>query len=82
MQIEDNYLTNRDTEYGWDSMYLTSVRAATVEDNLIDGAGVSGIEMYWSDNILVQNNDVGELEGAPVRPTRTGSTPTAAPRTS
>jgi hypothetical protein len=63
VQIEDNYLTNRDTEYGWDSMYLTSVRAATVEDNLIDGAGVSGIEMYWSDNILVQNNDIGELEG-------------------
>jgi parallel beta-helix repeat protein len=62
VRISGNYLTNRDTEYGWDSMYLTSVQGATVEDNLIDGAGVSGIEMYYSDNIVVQNNEVAELE--------------------
>ncbi|MCP2635153.1 carboxypeptidase regulatory-like domain-containing protein [Microbacterium sp. HD4P20] len=63
VEITGNYLTNRDTQYGWDSMYLTSVRGATVEDNLIDGAGVSGIEMYYADNIVVQNNEVAELEG-------------------
>ncbi|MEU4654912.1 right-handed parallel beta-helix repeat-containing protein [Streptomyces sp. NPDC023723] len=60
--ISGNYLTNRDTQYGWDSLYLTSVQRATVEDNLIDGAGVSGIEMYYSDDIVVQNNEVAELE--------------------
>lgn len=63
VEITGNYLTNRDTQYGWDSMYLTSVRGATVEDNMIDGAGVSGIEMYYADNIVVQNNEVAELEG-------------------
>ncbi len=62
IEISGNYLTNRDTQYGWDSLYLTSVQRATVEDNLIDGAGVSGIEMYYTDNVVVQNNEVAELE--------------------
>lgn len=62
IEISGNYLTNRDTQYGWDSLYLTSVQRATVENNVIDGAGVSGIEMYYSDNIVVQNNEVAELE--------------------
>ena len=45
-------------------MYLTSVKSATVRSqNLIDGAGVSGIEMYYADDVIVQNNEVAELEG-------------------
>ena len=63
VEITGNYLTNRETQYGWDSMYLTSLRGAHVEDNMIDGAGVSGIEMYYADDIVVQNNEVAELEG-------------------
>jgi hypothetical protein len=63
VEITGNYLTNRETEYGWDSMYLTSVRAATVAGNVIDGAGVSGIEMYYADNIVVQDNEVAQVEG-------------------
>lgn len=62
IEISGNYLTNRDTQYGWDSLYLTSVQRATVEDNVIDGAGVSGVEMYYADNVVVQNNEVAELE--------------------
>lgn len=62
IEISGNYLTNRDTRYGWDSLYLTSVQRATVENNVIDGAGVSGIEMYYTDNVVVQNNEVAELE--------------------
>lgn len=60
--IRDNYLSNRNTQYGWDAIYLTSVRDSTIQGNLIDGAGVSGIELYWTDNIIVANNEVGELE--------------------
>lgn len=63
IEISGNYLTNAGTQYGWDAMYLTSVQAATVDGNVIDGAGVSGIEMYYSDNVAVQNNDVGNLAG-------------------
>lgn len=62
IEISGNYLTNRNTQYGWDSLYLTSVQRATVEDNVIDGAGVSGIEMYYTDNVVVQNNEVAELQ--------------------
>ncbi|NUP35614.1 MAG: right-handed parallel beta-helix repeat-containing protein [Streptomyces sp.] len=62
IDISGNYLTNRHTQYGWDALYLTSVQRATVENNLIDGAGVSGIEMFYSDNVVVQNNEVAELE--------------------
>ncbi|WP_171027502.1 PxKF domain-containing protein [Pseudarthrobacter sp. NamE2] len=60
--VTGNYLTNRDTEYGWNSLYLTSVQGATVDNNLIDGTGVSGIEMYYADNIVVQNNEVAGVE--------------------
>ncbi|MGN8027457.1 carboxypeptidase regulatory-like domain-containing protein [Microbacterium sp. 22242] len=63
VEVSGNYLTNAGTQYGWDAMYLTSVRGATVEGNVIDGAGVSGIEMYYSDDVVVQNNDVGKLAG-------------------
>ncbi|MFF1830730.1 PxKF domain-containing protein [Paenarthrobacter sp. NPDC058040] len=62
IDISDNYLTNRNTQYGWDSLYLTSVQRATVSNNLIDGTGVSGIEMYYADNVVVQNNEVAEVE--------------------
>ncbi|WP_432890055.1 carboxypeptidase regulatory-like domain-containing protein [Kribbella sp. CA-245084] len=62
IEISGNYLTNRDTQYGWDSLYLTSVQRTTVENNVIDGAGVSGVEMYYTDNVVVQNNEVAELE--------------------
>jgi len=62
IEVSGNYLTNRDTAYGWNSLYLTSVQRATIEGNLIDGAGVSGIEMYYSDDILVQDNEVAEIE--------------------
>lgn len=62
IDISGNYLTNRNTQYGWDSLYLTSVRGATVDNNLIDGTGVSGIELYYSDNVVVQNNEVSEVE--------------------
>ena len=63
VEISGNYLTNAGTQYGWDAMYLTSVQGATVQGNVIDGAGVSGIEMYYADNIVVQDNDVGRLAG-------------------
>jgi hypothetical protein len=61
IEVSGNYLTNRDTEYGWDSLYLTSVQRATVQSNMIDGTGVSGIEMYYSDNVVVQDNEVAEV---------------------
>lgn len=60
--IRGNYLSNKNTQYGWDAIYLTSVQGSTIEDNLIDGAGVSGIELYWTDNIRVTNNEIGDLE--------------------
>ncbi len=67
IRISGNYLSNRETTYGWDAMYLTSIRGAVVEGNLVDGAGVSGIEMYYADDIVVQDNEVAELA------TRTGA---------
>ncbi|MGP0225129.1 PxKF domain-containing protein [Paenarthrobacter sp. NCHU4564] len=62
IDVSGNYLTNRNTQYGWDSLYLTSVQRATVSNNLIDGTGVSGIEMYYADNVVVENNEVAEVE--------------------
>jgi len=62
IEVSGNYLSNRGTQYGWDSVFVTSTRGATIENNLIDGAGVSGIEMYYADDIVVQNNEVAQVE--------------------
>lgn len=60
--IKDNYLTNGESKYAWDSLYLTSVQNVTVEGNAVDSSGVSGIEMYFADNVLVQDNELYDMQ--------------------
>lgn len=56
--IRNNYITQRDTDYGCNAMYLTGVQGALVEHNVVDGAGTSGIEAYYADDITIQYNEV------------------------
>lgn len=56
--IRNNFVTQKDTEFGCNAMYLTGIRGALVENNVVDGAGTSGIEAYYADNIVIQYNEV------------------------
>ncbi|MEV6790777.1 right-handed parallel beta-helix repeat-containing protein [Streptomyces sp. NPDC051320] len=56
--IRNNYLTQAGTAYGCDAVYLTDVRGAVVDHNVVDRAGTSGIETYYSDDVVIQHNEV------------------------
>lgn len=56
--IRGNYITQADTAFGGNGVYLTNVRDGLVERNVIDRVGVSGIETYYADRVTVQHNEV------------------------
>lgn len=56
--IRNNYITQAGTAYGCNGIYLTDVRGGTVERNVVDRTGTSGIETYFADNVTIQFNEV------------------------
>jgi hypothetical protein len=56
--IRDNYVTQAGTAYGADGVYLTDVRGAVEDHNVIQQAGTSGMETYFSDDVVIQHNEV------------------------
>ncbi|UJF34843.1 S-layer homology domain-containing protein [Paenibacillus hexagrammi] len=58
--IRDNFITQQNTDYGCNGMYLTDIRGGLVEGNVVYRTGTSGIEMYYADDIVVQHNEVYE----------------------
>lgn len=56
--IRGNYITQANTAFGGNGVYLTNVRDGLVERNVIDRVGVSGIETYYADRVTVQHNEV------------------------
>lgn len=56
--IRGNYLTQAGTEYGGNGVYLTNVRGALVERNVLRQVAVSGIETYAADQVTVQYNEI------------------------
>ncbi|KAB8195961.1 hypothetical protein FH608_010830 [Nonomuraea phyllanthi] len=60
--IRNNHITQANTAYGCNGMYLTNVRGALVEHNVVHRAGTSGIESYYSDDVTFQFNEVYETQ--------------------
>ncbi|MEU4251570.1 right-handed parallel beta-helix repeat-containing protein [Amycolatopsis sp. NPDC026612] len=56
--IRGNHLSQPGTAYGCNGVYLTGVRHAVVEQNVVDRAGTSGIEAYFADDVTIQSNEV------------------------
>ncbi|MEU4223445.1 carboxypeptidase regulatory-like domain-containing protein [Nonomuraea sp. NPDC026600] len=56
--IRNNYVTQADTAYGCNGMYITNVRGAVIEHNVVHRTGTSGIEAYFADDITFQFNEV------------------------
>ena len=56
--IRNNYISQANTAYGCNGVYLTDVRGALISDNTVYRAGTSAIETYFSDAVTVQRNEV------------------------
>src|SRR5690349_5896710 len=56
--IRNNYISQADTGYGCNGVYLTDVRGALISDNTVYKAGTSGIEAYFADDVTIQRNEV------------------------
>lgn len=56
--IQDNYMSQKDSDYACNTIYLTSTKDAVVQNNISNRAGTCAIEMYYTDNVIVQYNDI------------------------
>lgn len=56
--IQDNYLDHDGSEYAADTIYLTCANNSIIRHNVSRGAGTSGIELYFTDGITVEWNEV------------------------
>lgn len=58
VSIHDNFIGQGGTAYGCNGIYLTDVRGATIDHNVVQQAGTSGIESYFTDNVTIQSNEI------------------------
>jgi hypothetical protein len=56
--IRNNYISQANTAYGCNGVYLTGVRGGLVTGNTVYRAGTSGIEAYYADGVTVQHNEI------------------------
>jgi hypothetical protein len=55
--IRNNYLTQTNTIYGCNALYVTGSRGVVIEGNVVMDAGTSGIEVYNVDDVVIQKNE-------------------------
>ncbi len=55
--VRGNYLSQLNTSYGCNTIYMTNVQGGLIEQNVTNGAGTSAIELYYTDSITVQRNE-------------------------
>jgi hypothetical protein len=55
--VRGNYLSQLNTSYGCNAIYMTAVQNGTIEENVSNGAGTSAIELYYTDAVTVQKNE-------------------------
>ena len=56
--LRNNYISQANTAYGCNGIYLTDVRGGLITGNTVYQAGTSGIEMYYADSVTVQHNEI------------------------
>ena len=57
VEVTDNTI-DQTGQYNGDGIYVTSTRGAHVQGNWVKQPGVCGIELYFVDNAVVENNEV------------------------
>lgn len=56
--IRDNYLSQTNTQYGCNALYVTGAQTVLIDHNVVKDAGTSGIEAYNTDDVVIQRNEV------------------------
>lgn len=56
--IQDNYLDHSKSDYACNTIYLTSAKGAVIQRNVSNRAGTSAIELYYTDDVKIQYNEV------------------------
>jgi hypothetical protein len=55
--IRDNYVSQSNTDYGCNGLYITGARAVLIERNVVKDAGTSAIEVYNADDVVIAHNE-------------------------
>lgn len=63
--IQDNYLDHSGSAYSADTIYLTNSADSVIRHNVSRGAGTSAIELYYTDGITIEWNEVFEAKQKP-----------------
>jgi hypothetical protein len=56
--IQNNYLSQYNTDHGCNTIYVTNVRGGMIQNNVCAKSGVSAVELYYTDSITVQHNEM------------------------
>ena len=59
--IQDNYINQGASAYACNGIYLTSSRDSLIQRNVLENIGTCGIELYFTDNVAVQYNEVSNV---------------------
>ncbi|WP_320930697.1 bacterial Ig-like domain-containing protein [Hungatella sp.] len=59
--IQDNYINQGASAYACNGIYLTSSRDSVIQRNVLEHIGTCGIELYFTDNVAVQYNEVSDI---------------------
>lgn len=65
IMIQDNYLDHSGSAYSADTIYLTTSADSVIRHNVSRGAGTSAIELYYTDSVTVEWNEVFEAKQKP-----------------
>jgi hypothetical protein len=55
--IRGNYLSQTNTQYGCNTIYVTGAQHVVIERNVCEDSGTSAIEAYNADDVLIQYNE-------------------------
>ena len=56
--VRGNYLSQLNTSFGCNAIYMTNVQNGLIEQNVTNGAGTSAVELYYTDAVTVQHNEM------------------------
>lgn len=59
--IQDNYINQGASAYTCNGIYLTSSKDSVIQRNLLEHIGTCGIELYFTDNVAVQYNEISDV---------------------
>ena len=59
--IRNNYINQGASAYACNGIYLTSSKDSVIQNNVLEHIGTCGIELYFTDNVAVQYNEVSDV---------------------